>query len=113
MEDWPRAVFANVEFRDRGKTNRAGRDPRDQIVAGDAGTDPVAPPNFHGGDGDTTDLMRSPNCGVADLDRARLLYAFGGVSQRQGSTAGFFRRAKEERQLAPELSAGFPPADRA
>ncbi len=51
------ALFGTVEFRDRGETNRAGADPRDQIVAGDAGNNSVAQPNFHWGDADTTDLM--------------------------------------------------------
>ena len=39
-------LFATIEFRDRGETNRAGPDPRDQIVAGDAGSNNVAPAEF-------------------------------------------------------------------
>ena len=42
------ALFVTVEYRDRDDTNRAGADPRDQIVAGDAGNNAVAQPNTTG-----------------------------------------------------------------
>ena len=42
-------VFLTGEYRNRNRTNRAGRDPRDQIQAGDAAEQPGAPAQPLGG----------------------------------------------------------------
>src|SRR5437763_71847 len=43
-------LFFTGEYRVRYDTNRASPDPRDQVVAGDAGKNAVAQPNTHWGD---------------------------------------------------------------
>jgi iron complex outermembrane recepter protein len=98
-------VFGTIEFRDRGETNRAGPDPRDQIVAGDAGKNSVRQPNFHWGDADTTDLMSFVNLEFPLTAGTTSVYGFGGVSRRTGSHGGFFRRAIQDTnwpQIYPE-----------
>ena len=51
------SVTIASEYRHRNRTNRASFDPRDQVVAGDAGNNAVAEPNHRWGDPDTRDLM--------------------------------------------------------
>src|SRR5689334_16213430 len=46
-----------AEYRHHNRTNRASFDPRDQVVAGDAGNNVVPQPNHRWGDPDTRDLM--------------------------------------------------------
>lgn len=103
-------VFATVEYRDRGETNRAGPDPRDQIVAGDAGRNNVKQPNFHWGDSDARDIMTFANAefpiGAAGTNS---FYAFGGISRRLGSHGGFFRRAIQDTNWPQIYPEGFLP----
>ena len=65
-------LFATVEFRDRGETNRAGPDPRDQIVAGDAGNNSVRSRTSTGATRTRRDLMTFANAEIpvtaADAD---------------------------------------------
>ena len=51
------SVTVAAEYRHHNRTNRASFDPRDQIVAGDAGNNAVAEPNHRWGDPDTRDVM--------------------------------------------------------
>lgn len=103
-------LFATVEFRDRGETNRAGPDPRDQIVVGDAGRNSVAQPNFHWGDANTRDLMTFANAEMPlGQGGTNSLYAFGGVSRRTGSHGGFFRRAIQDTNLPAIYPQGYLP----
>ncbi|CAN5528254.1 TonB-dependent receptor [soil metagenome] len=98
-------VFGTIEFRDRGETNRAGPDPRDQIVPGDAGRNTVRQPNFHWGDAETTDLMTFANAEFPIGTGTTSMYAFGGLSRRTGSHGGFFRRSLQDTnwpQIYPE-----------
>lgn len=79
------SLFAAVEYRDRGETNRAGPDPR---VAGT----PVEQPNYHWGDSEMQDIMGFFNgLWPVNFAQSTWFYAFGGMSQREGSHAGFFR----------------------
>ena len=104
------SLFATVEFRDRGETNRAGPDPRDQIVAGDAGRNSVAQPNFHWGDADVRDVMSFVNAEIPLVEGgARSLYAFGGLSRRTGSHGGFFRRALQDTNWPSIYPQGYLP----
>ena len=99
-----------AEYRHHNRTNRASFDPRDQIVAGDAGTNPVAQPNHRWGDPDTRDLMTFVNLN-APLDQAetRFVYAFGGFSRRAANSAGFFRRALDVFNWPQIYPQGFLP----
>lgn len=104
------SLFATVEYRDRGETNRAGPDPRDQIVAGDAGRNSVKQPNFHWGDADVRDLLTFVNAEIPLVEGgSRSLYAFGGLSHRSGSHGGFFRRAIQDTNWPSIYPEGYLP----
>lgn len=98
-------LFATAEYRDRSGTNRAGPDPRPQGSA-----NPVKQPNHHWGDSDSSDLMGFFNA-LSPLGPAgnATFYAFGGVSRREGSHGGFFRRALEDRNQPAIYPDGFLP----
>jgi iron complex outermembrane recepter protein len=102
-------IFGTIEFRDRGETNRAGPDPRDQIVAGDAGRNPVPQPNFHWGDSDARDLMTFANAEFPVGVGTTSVYAFGGLSRRTGSHGGFFRRALQDTNWPQIYPQGYLP----
>lgn len=99
-----------AEYRHHNETNRASFDPRDQVVAGDAGTNAIAEPNHRWGDPNTRDAMVFLNANVP-LDRAqtRFVYAFGGHSHRDADSAGFFRRALDARNWPQIYPQGFLP----
>lgn len=102
-------AFVSAEFRDRGKTNRAGPDPRDQIVAGDAGRNSVPQPNHWVGDAETTDRLLFVNAQVPSGDEA-FVYAFGGYGNRDATAPGFYRRALQFTQTWPQIyPIGFLP----
>ena len=104
------SLFATVEYRDRGETNRAGPDPRDQIVPGDAGRNGVKQPNFHWGDSDVRDVMTFVNAEIPLVEGgSRSLYAFGGLSRRSGSHGGFFRRALQDTNWPSIYPEGYLP----
>lgn len=98
-------LFATVEYRDRNETNRAGDDPRPQ-----GSVNPVPMPNHHWGDSDATDVLgffnASAPVGAGD---DTWFYAFGGVSQREGSHGGFYRRALDARNQPAIYPDGFLP----
>ena len=102
-------VFGTIEFRDRGETNRAGPDPRDQIVPGDGGNNTVGQPNTHWGDADTTDLMTFVNAEFPVTAGTTSVYAFGGISRRTGSHGGFFRRALQDTNWPQIYPQGYLP----
>jgi iron complex outermembrane receptor protein len=99
-----------AEYRHRNRTNRASFDPRDQIVAGDAGNNPVAEPNHRYGDPDTRDVMTFVN-GDVPLNAAQthFVYGFGGYSRREANSAGFYRRALDARNWPEIYPIGFLP----
>ncbi len=104
------SLFAAVEYRDRKETNRAGNDPRDQIRPGDGGNNPVSQPNHHWGDSDMRDLMAFFNgLWPVNLGQTTWFYAFGGASEREGSHAGFFRRALQAQNHPQIYPQGFLP----
>jgi iron complex outermembrane receptor protein len=104
------SVTVAAEYRHHNRTNRASFDPRDQIVAGDAGNNAVAEPNHRWGDPDTRDAMTFVNANFP-LNHAetRFLYAFGGYSRREANSAGFYRRALDVRNWPQIYPLGFLP----
>ena len=99
-----------AEYRHHNRTNRASFDPRDQIVAGDAGNNAVAEPNHRWGDPDTRDVMTFVNASVPlNARQTRFLYAFGGFSRREANSAGFYRRALDARNWPQIYPLGFLP----
>src|SRR5262245_2489654 len=104
------SVTVAAEYRHHNRTNRASFDPRDQIVAGDAGTNDVAQPNHRWGDPDTREVLTFVNASIPlDASQTRFLYAFGGFSHRAANSAGFFRRAIDARTWPQIYPNGFLP----
>ena len=103
-------VTVAAEYRHHNRTNRASFDPRDQVVAGDAGNNAVAEPNHRWGDPDTRDVMTSLNATVPlNGAETRFLYGFGGYSRRTANSAGFYRRALDARNWPQIYPLGFLP----
>jgi len=105
--------FLNItaEYRDRNDTNRAGFDPRRNY----AQTGPLDPReltldrrNHRYGDPVTEDLNIVVNMGVP-LDENVELYAFGTYGTRAAESAGFYRRAADNRNVVAIYPDGFLP----
>jgi iron complex outermembrane receptor protein len=104
------SLMLSAEYRRHNRTNRASFDPRDQVVAGDAGNNAVAEPNHRWGDPDTRDFMSLVNLNVPlNAKQTRFLYAFGGYSRREANSAGFYRRALDVRNWPQIYPLGFLP----
>lgn len=104
------SISVAAEYRHHNRTNRASFDPRDQIVAGDAGSNTVSQPNHRWGDPDSRDFMTFLNANVPLTARqTRFLYAFGGVSRRVANSAGFYRRGLDVRNWPQIYPLGFLP----
>lgn len=103
-------VFATANYRDRSRTNRAAPDPRDQVVAGDAGKSAVAQPNHWVGDPETKDALIFLNAQLP-LGKAEttFAYVFGGWGRREATAPGFFRRALDDRNHPEIYPLGFLP----
>jgi iron complex outermembrane receptor protein len=103
-------LFLTGEYRVRYDTNRASPDPRDQIVAGDAGKNVVSQPNTHWGDSYERDLMTFANFNLPITpDGKQIFYAFGGHSLRHGSHGGNYRRAIQVQNWPQIYPLGFLP----
>ncbi len=91
-------VNLTAEYRDRGETNRAGPD----LLR-------VDPPRVTQriGDADAKDKYLWLNSGIDAGDGE--LYAFGGWSEREGDSSGFFRRAGDGRTVPTLYPEGFLP----
>ncbi|MFL5480925.1 MAG: TonB-dependent receptor domain-containing protein [Gemmatimonadaceae bacterium] len=110
-----------AEYRDRQPTNRAGPDPTDMFVAGDADgvvdgnlvskNNAIGMPNHHWGDGASKDLMTFFNASFpfTPSNASAGLYAFGGYSYRQGAGFGYFRPPSSERNWTQIYPNGFLP----
>jgi len=104
------ALFLAGEHRTRYDTNRANRDLRDQLVAGDAGNNTIEQPNTHWGDSYARDILLYANFNLPlTEDRKRIFYAFGGHSVRHGSHGGNYRRAIDANNWKTIYPLGFLP----
>lgn len=106
--------FANItaEWRDKEGTNRSGPDRRQQypLVNGlpdprEAGFNRI---NHRFGDAETTDRLLTLNAEVPFLEGSQF-YAFGTLSDRDGNSAGFYRRAFDARNVPSIYPDGFLP----
>jgi iron complex outermembrane recepter protein len=105
--------FVNVtaEYRDRDFTNRAGFDPRRQYnVAAvyDSREFTVDRLNHRYGDAKTEDINLFVNAGIV-LDDWVEAYAFASYGERDGESAGFFRRPNDNRNVLAIYPDGFLP----
>lgn len=105
--------FINItaEYRDRNDTNRAGFDPR-RNYAQSGPLDPrelTLDRRYHRyGDPRTEDLNIVVNMGVP-LDDEVSFYAFGSFGTRDAESAGFYRRAADNRNVLAIYPDGFLP----
>ncbi len=104
------AINFTGEYRKRNPTNRAGPDPRDQIVMGDHGNNPVKQPSFHWGDAEERDILGWANGSVPLNDEGTVnFYLFGGASRRDGVHGGNYRRALQNTNWPQIYPLGFLP----
>ncbi|MFO6430681.1 TonB-dependent receptor plug domain-containing protein [Erythrobacter sp. W302b] len=105
--------FLNItaEYRDRADTNRAGYDPRRNYSQSGA-LDPrelTLDRRYHRyGDPETEDLNIVVNMGIP-LDENVEFYAFGSYGTRDAESAGFYRRAADNRNVTAIYPDGFLP----
>ena len=98
------------EYRKRNPTNRAGNDPREQIVTGDGGNNAVKQPNTHWGDAEEQDIFGWVNGSVpVNDDASTSFYLFGGASRRDGVHGGNYRRAIQAQNWPQIYPLGFLP----
>ncbi|HBD19795.1 MAG TPA: TonB-dependent receptor [Arenimonas sp.] len=104
-------VALSAEYRDRGATNRAGLDPRQQYPLVGGQPDPREATfdrlNHRFGDADVQDRLFFFNAG-GQLGGAEL-YAFGNLSLRDGEAGGFYRRALDARNILAIYPDGYLP----
>ncbi len=109
------------EYRRREPTNRAGADPEDQVVPGDADevdengrvitkNNPVPQPNHHWGDGLASDALGFANLRLpVNAAGTAEFYGFGGYSRRVGTGNGFRRQAISDRNWPQIYPLGYLP----
>jgi iron complex outermembrane receptor protein len=110
-------VNVSVEFRERRASNRADYDKRENYTRIDDGSengslDPreleINRYNHNFGNGEVEDFALFVNSGYF-LDEDTELYAFGSYSGREGEGGGFYRRAKDSRNILSIYPDGFLP----
>jgi iron complex outermembrane receptor protein len=106
-------VHLSFESRDRKATNRSGFDPRQQYSRDENGDlDPSELTfdriNHKFGKADVEDIALFYNAGY-ELDGDTELYSFGSYGQRDGLSAGFYRRASDSRNVPEVYPDGFLP----
>jgi iron complex outermembrane receptor protein len=103
----------SIEYRDNDPTQRSGFDPREQYSRLDDGSlDPreltIDRYNHRFGKAGLEDYALFYNMGY-DLDDGLNLYSFGSYSKREGNSGGFYRRAKDSRNVEALYPNGFLP----
>ena len=96
------------EVRDRQGTNRTLPDTRQQYFAGDPRNNNPPQINHWQGDSYNHDTDGFLNAGTT-FDNGIELYGFGGWGHRHGASAGFWRRALDDRTLRDIYPDGFLP----
>lgn len=101
--------YLGGQFRNQDPTNRAGPDPRQQYpTVNDPREATFNRINHKYGSAELQDLSLFYNAEY-DISYDKTWYAFGGLSNRQGSAAGFFRRALDARNTLEIYPDGFLP----
>ena len=100
----PRGGYATLsgEFRDRGSTNRAYPDARQQYFTGDPRNDDPPVITNREGDGETRDAGILLSASLP-LRTGTEIYTFGGFMRRNASSASSFRRAMDARNTVRAL----------
>lgn len=104
--------FVAGQFRNQDPTNRAGLDPRQLYAKVNNADDPREATanrlNHKYGSAKLMDASLFVNADY-ELDDNKSWYAFSGISKRNGSAAGFFRRALDARNTLEIYPDGFLP----
>ncbi len=103
----------SIEYRDNDSTQRSGFDPREQYSRLDDGSlDPreftIDRYNHRFGKAQLEDYALFYNMGY-DLENGFNVYSFGSYSEREGNSGGFYRRAKDSRNVLQLYPNGFLP----
>lgn len=105
------ALVLSGEYHDKGKTNRAGLDPRPQYPEVNGQPDPREETfnrkSHHVGDAEFENLGLFFNANYQA--GAGELYAFGGISERTTKSGAFFRRALDARNIIEVYPDGYLP----
>lgn len=105
-------VYLSGEYRKHNFTDRAGLDPRQQYFTVNGQPDPreatIGRLNHKFGDSDLEDMGVFVNSSIPVAEGAQF-YTFGGYSIRNGSSAGFYRRALDDRTVRAIYPNGFLP----
>lgn len=105
-------INLTAEYRDRADTNRTGYDRRAQYNSVGGVLDPREQTfdrrSHRYGDARTEDFSLFANIGIP-LDDQVSFYAFGGYGERDGNSAGFYRRASDSRNIPAIYPDGFLP----
>ncbi|HUQ81915.1 MAG TPA: TonB-dependent receptor [Gemmatimonadaceae bacterium] len=99
---------AGLEYRNRGFTNRAGIDPRNQYFANDPRNNQPKRVTLRLGDAATKDVLGMFN-GSYTTQRGIELYAFGGASNRDGESAANWRLPNGNNTVRALWPDGFLP----
>ena len=110
------ALSLSAEFRDKGFTNRAERDPRQQyarVPLVNGALDPreltINRINHRFGDAESTDKALFANLLLPYGDGGNEMYGFASYADRDGESAGFFRRSVDARNIPAIYPDGFLP----
>jgi iron complex outermembrane receptor protein len=122
LDGWTNAGFSlgdggffnvTAEWKDKDFTNRAGPDKRQQYPLIGGQPDPreatFNPISHRFGDAATTDQYLFFNSQLPLSDGGAEFYAFGSISDRDGESAGFYRRALDARNIPAIYPDGFLP----
>jgi iron complex outermembrane recepter protein len=106
-------VNVSLEYRNNDSTQRSGFDPREQYDRLEDGSlDPreftINRYNHRFGKAELEDYALFYNMGY-DFDNNVNFYSFGSYSKREGNSGGFYRRAKDSRNVLAVYPNGFLP----
>lgn len=105
-------LYVAGQYRDRGRTNRSGIDPRPNYPEINGEPDPreltFDRNNHRYGSSELLDVSGFFNGHMEVADDIEL-YAFGGISLREGESGGFYRRALDARNVPEYYPDGFLP----
>ena len=101
------------QYRDRGRTNRAGIDPRPNYAELEDGSPDPREETFDRNNHlyGQTDLLDVSGFFSGDMEISdnATAYTFGGISFREGESGGFYRRALDARNVPEYYPDGFLP----
>ena len=107
------SLYIAGQYRDKGRTNRSGLDPRLNYPALENGSPDPRERTFNRnnhryGSGELLDVSGYFNGRMEITDNIHM-YGFGGISLREGESGGFYRQARDNRNIPEFYPDGFLP----